>query len=159
MKKNDWIFSGIVGTLLIIMVLSNIYLLTLFLGLKILYIFIYVAGMAVILLTMTHYSVHQMGNHEVIKSNWIKNHLIFWMMTDIHTLIMIARYVFPKERQGGYFPELLYVIHLLIIIPVYFSYRSHFYKKYEVGISFCLHALIYTILSYNFIQFIIQTMQ
>jgi hypothetical protein len=159
MKKNDWIFSGVVGLILLIMTLSNIWLMTLFLGMRILYMFIYVAGIIVILLTMTHYSVHQMGERAFSQTHWIQNHLIFWILTDLHTIIMLARYLLPNERQGGLLPELFFLIHLLWMIPVFFSYKSRFYQKHELGLSFCLHVLIYGLLSYSFIQVVIQTMQ
>lgn len=159
MRKNDWIFSGIVALVFIIMIASNLWLMTMFLSMKILHMFIYFAFIVIILMTMTHISIHQMGNREFKKKDWIKNHLLFWIMTDLHTIIMMARYIHPNVRQGGLIPELLFLIHVLMIIPVYLSYRVTYYQKHELGLSLILHIAIYAMLSFSFIQLVIQTMQ
>lgn len=159
LRKNDWIFSALISIILIMMILSNIGFIDLLMNMKVLYMFIYVAMIVVVLLTMTHISIHQMGYRVVSKSNWIQNHLIFWIMADLHTIIMIARYVIPFERTGGLLSELFLLIHLFMMIPVYFSYKSTFYQKHEVGLSFSLHVIIYTLISFSFIQLMFQIMQ
>jgi hypothetical protein len=158
LQKNDWLFSGIAALILIVLIASNLWLMTMFLSMRILHIFIYIAGVIIILLTMTHISIYALGTRKFIQKDWIRNHLLFWIMTDLHTIIMIARYVHPNHRQGGLIPELFFLMHVFLIIPVYFSDRTIYYQKHELGLSFILHLSIYTLLSYSFIQLVIQTM-
>lgn len=91
--------------------------------------------------------------------HWIKNHLISWILTDYHFLILLARYLHPKDRPNGWIPELLFGIHLILILPVYLSQQWAWFKKHELLWNIILHVIIYTMISYNFIQFVIQTMQ
>lgn len=158
MRKKDWIYALAVAGILMLMLISNIGLLMLLLSRSIIYAILYVGGMALILMTLTHMSIESFG-YTVNKGNsWIKNHLVFWIMTDLHTLTMLARYLFPKERQGGWVPEVLFLIHLMLMVPVFLSERFAWYRKHELGIQAFLHLITYTMLSYSFIQFVIQTM-
>jgi hypothetical protein len=159
MRKKDWIFSGVSLFILICMIASNIWLIILFLSMKISQIILYVTSILVVLVIMTYYHVRDKRTGHIEKQSWIINHLLFWLMTDLHTLIILARYILPNERQGGLLPELFFLAHLLLIFPVLFSERSTFYQKHELAFSILLHIITYSLLSYSFVQLVIQTMQ
>ncbi len=159
MNKKDWFYSGIIAISLLLLVISNIELIILMLSRSYGWAVLYGLGIAILLFILTKFSLTRWG-YSVNKDNhWIKNHLIFWIMTDYHALIMIARYAFPKDRTNGFIPDLLLGIHLALIIPVYFLNRWPWYKKHEFLVNIILHLVTYTMLSYTFIQFVIQTMQ
>jgi hypothetical protein len=158
-QKKDWLFSVVYSVVLIIMIASNLWLITLFLSMQTLLILMYVTSMIIVLYALTQFHFHNTRLDDISKKNWIKNHLLFWIMTDLHTLIIIFRYIFPNERQGGFYPELLFFIHLLLIYPVFVSYKFKFYDRHKIILNFFLHIIIYGFLSYSFIQLIIQTMQ
>lgn len=159
MNKKDWFYSGIIAISLLLLIISNIALIFMLLRGSYVGMVLYGLGIAILLFGLTQRFYTKWG-YSINKDNrWIKNHLIFWIMIDYYTLIMIARYVFPKERTNGFIPELLFIINLALIIPVYFLNRWPWYKKHEFLMSIILHLVTYTMLSYTFIQFVIQTMQ
>lgn len=158
MRKQDWIFSGVSSIVLIGMIASNYLLLRMIFDMRNTELIVYLAGIALIMLTMTHVNVYAMGEREITQKNWINNHLLFWIMLDMHTLILVARYILPNDRQSGLLPELYYLVHLSLSVPVYFAYKSEFYKKHELILSFGLHLIVYGFLSYTFIQNIIQVL-
>jgi hypothetical protein len=80
-------------------------------------------------------------------------------MTDLHFIVVIARYILPNVRQGGLLPELLILIHIVLIFIVIISDRYTFYRKHELRLNFLLHAIVYGFITYSFIQLVIQTMQ
>ena len=159
MNKKDWFYSGIIAISLLLLIISNIELIILMLSRSYVWALFYGLGIAILLFVLTKLSLTRWGYSTNQKPSWIKHHLIFWIMTDYHALIMIARYVFPKDRTHGFIPELLLGIHLALIIPVYFLGRWPWYKKHEFLVNIILHLVTYTMLSYTFIQFVIQTMQ
>lgn len=158
MQKKDWIYSLVVACILVLMILSNIGLILLLLSRSTIYVILYVGGILLIMILLTYFSIKVLGYSARKEIHWLKNHLVFWIMTDLHALIMFARYVFSKERQGGLIPVVLFLIHLMLVIPVFLSERWAWYKKHEFTIQAFLHLITYTMLSYTFIQFVIQTM-
>ncbi len=159
MRKEDWLFSGIASLILLGMIASNILLMTFFLSQKTLLIVLYILGIILILFWMTYYRARELKNLPVFETNWITNNLLFWVMTDFHTIIIISRYLFPNERQGGLLPELFFLIHLCFILVVLLSRKLNFRQKHQLEFNFLLHVIIYGLISYSFIQFVIQTMQ
>lgn len=159
MNKKDWFYSGIIAISLILLITSNIALIFMLLRGSYVGMVFYGLGIAILLFGLTQRFYVKWGYSINKDDHWIKNHLIFWIMTDLHTLIMLARYLHPKNRTDGFIPELLFGLHLLCIVPVYFSKRWSWYKKHELILNMILHGIIYIMMSYNFIQFIIQTMQ
>jgi hypothetical protein len=159
MSKKDWIFSGIASIILIGMIASNIWLIILGLSLRIVEIVIYSIAIILIIYGITLYRFKSIGTHEFTQQHWVKNHLLFWIMTDLHFIVVITRYILPNVRQGGLLPELLILIHIVLIFIVIISDRYTFYRKHELGLNFLLHAIVYGFISYSFIQLVVQTMQ
>ena len=158
MNRKDWFYSGIIAIFLLLMILSNIALIFMLLRGSYVWMILYGLSIAILLFGLTHRFYKKWGFSINQNVNWIKNHLIFWIMTDYMTLFMVARYIYPKERTNGFIPELIFGIHLLLIIPVYFSEKWSWYKKHELLLNLVLHTITYIMLSFNFIYFIIQTM-
>jgi len=115
-RKQDWIFSAIVAIILIGMISSNIWLLILLLSLRIVEIVIYCSVLIPMVYGMTLYRFKSIGAQELSQQHWIQHHLIFWIMTDLHFIVVITRYILPNMRQGGLLPESLLFIYLLLIL-------------------------------------------
>jgi len=159
MQKKDWIYSGIISLILLCMIASNIMLMVFFLSRQTFLIILYAIGIILILFLMTYYRVRELKNRLVYEPNWISSNLLFWVMTDFHTIIIIMRYLFPDERQGGLLPELFFLIHLFFILIIFLTNKSSTRQKHQLEFNFLLHIIIYGLLSFSFIQFVIQTMQ
>ena len=159
LNKKDWLFSGITGAILIGMIASNIYLMIILLSMRTLQILIYGIILMIILFIINNYHYRNILERDIKQTSWIKNNILFWMMTDLHTIIIISRYIIPSEKQGGILPEALFLLNLLLIYPVYKSHQLTFYLKHQFIINFTLYLFTYIIISFSFIQVVIQTMQ
>ena len=159
MNRKDYLNSLKIAGILFLLIVSNIGLIFMMLSQRVLFIGLYGLGVALIILTLTKVSMTRFGFSINQKVHWIKNHIILWIMLDFQTLIILARYIFPKERPNGLVPEIFFLIHLLIVIFVIQISHINWYKKHERLMLSFIHLTIYAMLSYNFVWFMIQTMQ
>lgn len=159
MNRKDFLYSLMIAGILFLLIASNIGLIFMMLSQLVIFMILYGLGIGLIMITVTQKSINKWGFSIHDGFHWIKNHIILWIMLDYHTLIILGRYIFPKDRPNQLIPEILFVIHLLITVFVIQLSRFNWYQKNERWLLSILHVVTYAIISYNFIQFIILTMQ
>jgi hypothetical protein len=93
MNRKDWFYSGIIAGLLLLMIISNIALIFLMLSQSYLWIVLYGIGIAILFVGLIHRFYTRWGYLMNQGIHWIKNHLIFWILTDYYFLILLARYL------------------------------------------------------------------
>jgi len=159
MKKRDWLYAGIASLILMMMLLSNIWLMIILLSRNIVFFVLYTMMLFIILFFLTFYRIRMLEFSEKKSNHWINDNLLLWMLTDFHALTLLLRYIIPGEQQGTFLPEVFFLIHLFLVLIVLYASRALLYQKHRLLITYIAHILLYGLLSYSFIQLIIQTMQ
>lgn len=159
MNKYDWRHALSFAFFLLLMIAGNILIVFWLLSSYFVLIGIYIAFVILVMIGATYLSINYFGYTVNRNPHWIKNHFLFWVMLDYHALLVITRYMFPKDRTYGFLPEIVFLIQLLLMIPVFLSERWVWYRKNEFYIQSLINVIAFGLVSYQFIAFIVQTMQ
>ena len=159
MFKKDWLFAGLASLIIMVMILTNIWVMMMILSKDILLMVFYAIAIITVIFFLTRFRLRTLEPDETYQPHWINDHLLLWMMTDFHAIVLLLRYVLSSERQGNNLPEFFFVGHLVFVGLVLCINKTKFYQTYKLLLNFLIHLIIYSLLSYSFIQLVIQTMQ
>ena len=137
MNKYDWRHALSFAFFLLLMIAGNILIVFWLLSSYFVLIGIYIAFVILVMIGATYLSINYFGYTVNRNPHWIKNHFLFWVMLDYHALLVITRYMYPKDLTYWFLPEIVFLIKLLLMIPLYLP-SNFIYVQNLLSILACL---------------------